>query len=178
MHPLASCCSLWQFSHWVQAAVSCLCLVFKWSTYPARNMAWLLHAGSLADLTSHSSLTGSADSLRWGVYYLYYRLWCPLLIPSGQANSSLLDNSLDPLKGCWGNFLGSSMSHGRQRLGVLMPGPLCISFFHRPLCLPCCDHPKLVKGVFRAPTSGVSGRKNSIYSADISSKLSGFCCPL
>ena len=72
---------------WVQATVNCLCLVFGWQAYPIRNMAWLLYPGSLADLTS--ALTGAADSLRWGVYHLYYRLPSPLLIPGGQANSSL-----------------------------------------------------------------------------------------
>ena len=61
--------------------------------------------------------------------------------------------------------------------GVL-PGPLCISFSNRSLCPPCCDHLELVRDIFRVPTSRVSGGKKSIYSADISSKLSGFCCSL
>ena len=99
-----------------------LCLVFRWQAYPIRNMAWLLYPGSLADLTS--ALTGAADSLRWGVYHLYYRLPSPLLIPGGQANSSLqlINNLFDPLKGCWGNFLGSSVFCGYQRLGVSCQG--------------------------------------------------------
>ena len=107
---------------WVQATVNCLCLVFGWQAYPIRNMAWLLYPGSLADLTS--ALTGAADSLRWGVYHLYYRLPSPLLIPGGQANSSLqlINNLFDPLKGCWGNFLGSSVFCGYQRLGVSCQG--------------------------------------------------------
>ena len=120
--PLVSCCSLWLISHWVQGTVNCLCLVFRWQAYPIRNMVWLLYPGSLADLSS--ALTGSADSLRRGVYHLYYRLRFPLLIPGGQANSSLLliNNSFDSLKGCWGNFLGSSMFCGYQRLEVSCQG--------------------------------------------------------
>ena len=78
MPPLVSC--------WVQATVNCLCLVFGWQAYPIRSIAWLLYPGSLADLTS--ALTGAADSLRGGVYHLYYRLPFPLLIAGGQANSS------------------------------------------------------------------------------------------
>ena len=93
---------------------------------PGVRMASLPHQehapGSLADLIS--ALTGAADSLRWGVYHLYYRLPFPLLIPGWQANSSLqlINNLFDPLKGCWGNFLGSSVFCGYQRLGVSCQG--------------------------------------------------------